>query len=64
MSERIYLDLLINCWLVWTCHVSVQLLFIESYLCESDPGFNNLSEEDQMKVKEELYVEVNRWAQM
>ncbi|XP_041795231.1 choline kinase alpha isoform X2 [Chelmon rostratus] len=39
-----------------------QLLFIESYLCESDPGFNNLSEEDQMKVKEELYVEVNRFS--
>ncbi|XP_073328215.1 choline kinase alpha isoform X2 [Pagrus major] len=39
-----------------------QLLFIESYLRESDPGFDNLSEEDQMKMKEELYVEVNRFS--
>ncbi|XP_070827806.1 choline kinase alpha isoform X2 [Chaetodon trifascialis] len=39
-----------------------QLLFIDSYLRESDPGFGNLSEEDQMKVKEEMYVEVNRFS--
>ncbi|XP_044050241.1 choline kinase alpha isoform X2 [Siniperca chuatsi] len=39
-----------------------QLHFIESYLRESDQGFDNLSEEDQMKVKEELYVEVNRFS--
>lgn len=39
-----------------------QLHFIESYLRESNPGFDNLSDEDQMRVKEELYVEVNRWA--
>lgn len=44
--------------------VSVQLHFIESYLHESDRGFDNLSEEDQMKLKEQLYVEVNRWAQV
>lgn len=43
-----------------TFNVSVQLHFIESYLRESDQGFDNLSEEDQMKLKEELYVEVNR----
>ncbi|TMS05886.1 Choline kinase alpha [Larimichthys crocea] len=36
-----------------------QLVFIESYLREFDTGFDNLSEEDQMKVKEDLYVEVN-----
>ncbi|XP_062276016.1 choline kinase alpha isoform X2 [Scomber scombrus] len=39
-----------------------QLHFIENYLSESDQGFDNLSEEDQMKLKEELYVEVNRFA--
>uniref|UniRef100_A0A3B5A299 ethanolamine kinase n=1 Tax=Stegastes partitus TaxID=144197 RepID=A0A3B5A299_9TELE len=39
-----------------------QLHFIESYLRESDRGFDNLSEEDQTKVKEELYVEVNRFS--
>ncbi|KAM9754219.1 choline kinase alpha isoform 2-T2 [Menidia menidia] len=39
-----------------------QLHFIESYLRESDQGFNNLSPEDQMKLKEEMYVEVNRFA--
>ncbi|XP_007558598.1 PREDICTED: choline kinase alpha-like isoform X2 [Poecilia mexicana] len=39
-----------------------QLHFIESYLRESDQGFDNLSEEHQMKLKEELYVEVNRFS--
>ncbi|KAM4553208.1 choline kinase alpha [Fundulus diaphanus] len=39
-----------------------QLHFIESYLRESDQGFGNLSEEHQMKLKEELYVEVNRFS--
>lgn len=39
-----------------------QLHFIENYLRESDQGFDNLSAEDQMKVKEELYVEVNRFS--
>ncbi|XP_054475704.1 choline kinase alpha isoform X2 [Anoplopoma fimbria] len=39
-----------------------QLHFIESYLRESDQGFDNLSEEDQMKLKEELHVEVNRFS--
>ncbi|XP_015248344.1 PREDICTED: choline kinase alpha-like isoform X2 [Cyprinodon variegatus] len=39
-----------------------QLHFIESYLRESDQGFANLSQEHQMKLKEELYVEVNRFS--
>ncbi|XP_054885793.1 choline kinase alpha isoform X2 [Poeciliopsis prolifica] len=39
-----------------------QLHFIESYLRESDQGFDNLSEEHQMKLKEELFVEVNRFS--
>ncbi|KAF6716443.1 Choline kinase alpha [Oryzias melastigma] len=39
-----------------------QLHFIESYLRESDAGFHNLSAADQMKLKEELFVEVNRFA--
>uniref|UniRef100_A0A3B4FK33 Ethanolamine kinase n=1 Tax=Pundamilia nyererei TaxID=303518 RepID=A0A3B4FK33_9CICH len=39
-----------------------QLHFIESYLRESDRGFDGLSAEDQMKLKEELYVEVNRFS--
>ncbi|XP_033941962.1 choline kinase alpha isoform X1 [Pseudochaenichthys georgianus] len=39
-----------------------QLIFIESYLCESDQGFDNLSEEDQMRLMEDLYVEVNRFS--
>ncbi|KAM4572741.1 choline kinase alpha isoform 2-T2 [Odontesthes bonariensis] len=39
-----------------------QLHFIESYLSESDRGFYNLSLEEQMRLKEELYVEVNRFA--
>ncbi|KAM4734119.1 choline kinase alpha isoform 2-T2 [Anableps anableps] len=39
-----------------------QLHFIESYLRESDQGFDNLSEEHQMNLKEEMYVEVNRFS--
>uniref|UniRef100_A0A674CGW8 Ethanolamine kinase n=1 Tax=Salmo trutta TaxID=8032 RepID=A0A674CGW8_SALTR len=39
-----------------------QLHFIGSYLSETDQGFQNLSTEDQMKLKEELFVEVNRFA--
>ncbi|XP_063756297.1 choline kinase alpha isoform X2 [Eleginops maclovinus] len=39
-----------------------QLHFFESYLRESDQGFDNLSEEDQMRLMEELYVEVNRFS--
>nr|XP_020470354.1 choline kinase alpha-like [Monopterus albus] len=39
-----------------------QLHFIEGYLRASDHGFDSLSEEDQMKVKEELCVEVNRFS--
>lgn len=39
----------------------VQLHFIENYLRESDPGFDNLCAGDQFAMKEALYVEVNRW---
>ncbi|XP_069018372.1 choline kinase alpha isoform X2 [Embiotoca jacksoni] len=39
-----------------------QLHFIENYLRESDQGFVNLSAMDQMKLKEEIYVEVNRFS--
>ncbi|XP_029908615.1 choline kinase alpha isoform X2 [Myripristis murdjan] len=39
-----------------------QLHFIESYLRESERGFDSLSDDDQMKLKEELYVEVNRFS--
>ncbi|KAM9377801.1 choline kinase alpha [Pholidichthys leucotaenia] len=39
-----------------------QLHFIDSYLCEFDQGFTSLNAEDQAKLKEELYVEVNRFA--
>ncbi|XP_061677763.1 choline kinase alpha isoform X2 [Syngnathoides biaculeatus] len=39
-----------------------QFHFIENYLRASDEGFDNLSREDQMKMKEELYVEVNRFS--
>ncbi|XP_010890989.1 choline kinase alpha isoform X2 [Esox lucius] len=39
-----------------------QLHFITSYLSETDKGFNNLSDEDQIQLKEELFVEVNRFA--
>ncbi|XP_072242693.1 choline kinase alpha isoform X2 [Leuresthes tenuis] len=39
-----------------------QLHFIESYLSESGRGFDNLSLEEQIRLKEELYVEVNRFA--
>ncbi|KAL4622815.1 choline kinase alpha-like [Arapaima gigas] len=39
-----------------------QLHFFSSYLLESDSRFENLSEEEQVKVKEEMLVEVNRFA--
>lgn len=39
-----------------------QMHFIENYLREYDPEFDNLSEEDQMRLKEEMYVEVNRFS--
>lgn len=35
--------------------------FFQSYLLESHAGFENLSEEDQLKLKEDMLVEVNRW---
>lgn len=47
--------------LVNESYVSVQLHFIESYLRESERGFDLLSEEEQEKLKREVYVEVNRW---
>nr|XP_061813091.1 choline kinase alpha-like [Nerophis lumbriciformis] len=39
-----------------------QLHFIENYLRASDQGFDKLSQEDQTKMKEELYIEVNRFS--
>ncbi|XP_064786061.1 choline kinase alpha-like isoform X1 [Oncorhynchus masou masou] len=39
-----------------------QLHFIGSYLSETEQGFENHSAEDQMKLKEELFVEANRFA--
>ncbi|XP_055790196.1 choline kinase alpha-like isoform X1 [Salvelinus fontinalis] len=39
-----------------------QLHFIGSYLSETEQGFENQSAEDQMKLKEELFVEANRFA--
>ncbi|XP_036390692.1 choline kinase alpha [Megalops cyprinoides] len=39
-----------------------QLHFISSYLSEYDSGFENVSDEDQMKLKENMLVEVNRFA--
>lgn len=56
----IYVVLVPHHWPVRVYRVSAQLHFIERYLHESDQGFDNLSEEDQMKLKEELYTEVNR----
>lgn len=37
------------------------MLFFRSYLLESNTGFENLSEEDQLKHIEDMLVEVNRW---
>ncbi|XP_065139280.1 choline kinase alpha isoform X2 [Paramisgurnus dabryanus] len=39
-----------------------QMHFFQSYLLEFDSEFANLSEQDQMKIKEEMLVEVNRFA--
>ncbi|KAM8861937.1 choline kinase alpha [Synchiropus picturatus] len=39
-----------------------QLHFIEHYLREFDQGFDNLCTEDQTRLKEQLYVEVNRFS--
>ncbi|TSS72692.1 Choline kinase alpha [Bagarius yarrelli] len=39
-----------------------QMHFFKSYLSEYDPGLSNLSDEAQLKVKEEMLVEVNRFA--
>lgn len=36
--------------------------FFKSYLSEYDPGLANLSEEAQLKIKEDMLVEVNRSA--
>ncbi|XP_048829531.1 choline kinase alpha [Brienomyrus brachyistius] len=39
-----------------------QLHFISSYLSETDDGLENLSEEDQMELKEQMLEEINRFA--
>uniref|UniRef100_A0A8B9KU60 Ethanolamine kinase n=1 Tax=Astyanax mexicanus TaxID=7994 RepID=A0A8B9KU60_ASTMX len=39
-----------------------QMHFFKSYLLEYDPGIANLSEEDQLKLREDMLVEVNRFA--
>ncbi|XP_038621033.1 choline kinase alpha isoform X2 [Tachyglossus aculeatus] len=39
-----------------------QLHFLSSYLAASHPGFASLSPEDQAAIKEEMLVEVNRFA--
>uniref|UniRef100_A0A673JM27 ethanolamine kinase n=1 Tax=Sinocyclocheilus rhinocerous TaxID=307959 RepID=A0A673JM27_9TELE len=39
-----------------------QMHFFQTYLLESHAGFENLSEEDQLKLKEDMLVEVNRFA--
>ncbi|TNN00828.1 choline kinase alpha [Takifugu rubripes] len=41
---------------------ALQLHFIDNYLRASDPGFVNLYAADQLKMKEALYVEVNRFS--
>lgn len=41
--------------------LSPQLHFIEHYLRESHCGFDDLSEEEQRRLKENMYQEVNRW---
>ncbi|XP_042631190.1 choline kinase alpha isoform X1 [Cyprinus carpio] len=41
---------------------SQQMHFFQCYLLESHAGFENLSEEDQLKLKEDMLVEVNRFA--
>ncbi|XP_027017282.1 choline kinase alpha isoform X1 [Tachysurus fulvidraco] len=39
-----------------------QMQFFQSYLSEYDPELAKLSEEDQLKMKEDMLVEVNRFA--
>ncbi|KAL7878819.1 hypothetical protein AOLI_G00097930 [Acnodon oligacanthus] len=39
-----------------------QMHFFKSYLSEYDLGLANLSEEDQLKLREDMLVEVNRFA--
>ncbi|XP_026143316.1 choline kinase alpha-like isoform X1 [Carassius auratus] len=39
-----------------------QMHFFQSYLWESHAGFEHLSEEEQLKLKEDMLVEVNRFA--
>lgn len=36
------------------------MYFFRSYLLECNDGFENLSEEDQLKLIEDMLVEVNR----
>ncbi|CAL1595209.1 unnamed protein product [Knipowitschia caucasica] len=39
-----------------------QMFFIENYLREFEPDFDHLDEENQMRLKEEMFVEVNRFS--
>uniref|UniRef100_A0A8C6TGN6 Ethanolamine kinase n=1 Tax=Neogobius melanostomus TaxID=47308 RepID=A0A8C6TGN6_9GOBI len=39
-----------------------QMYFIENYLREYEHEFDNLDEESQMRLKEEMFVEVNRFS--
>ncbi|XP_026859780.2 choline kinase alpha [Electrophorus electricus] len=39
-----------------------QMYFIKTYLSESDSGLENLSDEDQQKLREDMLVEINRFA--
>ncbi|XP_060779910.1 choline kinase alpha isoform X1 [Neoarius graeffei] len=39
-----------------------QMYFFKSYLSEYNPALENLSEEAQLKIKEDMLVEVNRFA--
>ncbi|XP_020790504.1 choline kinase alpha isoform X1 [Boleophthalmus pectinirostris] len=39
-----------------------QMFFIESYLREYEHEFENMDEQDQMRLKEEMFVEVNRFS--
>ncbi|XP_073419406.1 choline kinase alpha [Dendrobates tinctorius] len=39
-----------------------QLHFISSYIAEFQPGFENLSNEEQSKVENEMLIEINRFA--
>ncbi len=60
----VLLFLLLNLWTIKMTLLFIlfaQMQFFHSYLLESHAGFENLSEEDQLKLKEDMLVEVNRW---